>query len=288
MLTIYRTYLDHDEALLLSERVSKLYVESHADVPVVARKLSTALAVSYMLPEASADGCIRQLAAIFAARGKKGPLPDQAIHDMSLGSSLERLDGDQLLSLLRFVDSLADEGCRRLLDAGPNRKLAATYQDRVQVNIHDAVELMRFLLQPSKGDGSVRARAANCFAVWALFCQKAIGVDLEQITDLRTLIRPTLVLASESYDDVVPDLQPPLDTIADLLSSYPALFKEAHLKDISELLRSAKGEQYVIELKDGNDLATPFQRLLCAYVDADLSHIVEAFDDPSMGQIMGE
>lgn len=283
----YRRDLDEDQAQILSRKLISLYANCHADAPIVSQKLATDLGIFYMQPNSSSHNCVSNIAAALAmgTNHQNGT----AAPETNLTTSLHHLSGTQQFALLKFVNALAEEGTKRLANTGSDRKQAAAYEDRIESNINDAAEVMYFCLDTKAEEGNhIRTQAVNCLAAWAFFCQKAIAVQLDQISRLRTLIRPALRFAATSSDDVAADLVPPLDIIADMLSAYPAFFKVEHLQDVSELIRSSVGQQYMSSLQDGDVDAMPFVRLLCAYVDADLTRIVEAPDDSSMRQIMGE
>lgn len=139
------------------------------DGKLVLQKLSTTLAVYYMLPrEVHAKTCVRTLIASYASK-------TSLFHDIVPGSNaidalIQGLDYKQLILSLWFSKSLIEEATLRI--TGYPSEIIASTLSRMQFNLPDVVSLIRHCLVVDKGNTTisddlarVRSEALSCLLV---------------------------------------------------------------------------------------------------------------------------
>ncbi|KAF2094014.1 hypothetical protein NA57DRAFT_47577, partial [Rhizodiscina lignyota] len=271
--------INHQGMQTLSQQLVAWAARLCEDKKSICQKLSTALAICYLQPEASADDCL----GILATALHTGKIVDSlSAEALSVDAVLPNLKPAQLLMLVRFCRALAEEGLSRL--RSDDKKAAARSQDQMESNLLSAVQVIGFAIRFS-GDhkGLIQNLAVDSFVKWAPFSIMG-STPLESCDKVRELLPSVLICISEWEEPEISEVGEPLDLMSELLTSHPIFFRPADLREVAELICSPFGQARIAAAHDEADRA--FIQFLVAYGDVETAKIATSVNDPLVEQFL--
>jgi hypothetical protein len=249
---------------------------------LVLQKLTSALALYYMIPRVNAETCIRILLISFIA---KNPPSASFIQSVDYPSGpFQILDIRQLTIALWFCKSLADQATDKITDSSSD--VVASILTRMKINIDDAVTLIRHCLtfekdNTSDGAHKLRSEALSAMLTWANFIQKVWPNDEDALTPMRSLVQPSLSWCAAGNDEA-------LDTVSDLLSGFGTFFLKQHLEMISTLLTDPVLNLGAIWTEADDYELHPKAKFVLAFGDATVKDLAHHLDSPVTQNIMSK
>jgi hypothetical protein len=250
---------------------------------LVLQKMSSTLAIYYLLPKVHAEACVRVLLHSFATKS--------APSDGSLAGPSEilpALDLSQLTVGFWFCKNLAEEANYKIVGYPPD--IVASALSRMRSNLVDVISLIEYCLTVHKQQSSealtkIRSEALSTLLTWALSVQKGWPNNEDVLSPLRLLIEPALFWCAreETSSDA-------MDVFSDLLTSFGTFFHKEHLDMISSLLTSSLDASHLEAIwAESNEIELhPLARLVLAFGDATVKTLAHHPDSPVTQRIMSK
>jgi hypothetical protein len=231
---------------------------------LVLQKMSSTLAIYYLLPRVHANSSVRNLLHACAAKNSPTPAISELFHTLNIS---------KLTLGLWFCKNLAEEATYKI--TGYPSDIVAMTISKMLANLPDIVRLIQYCLtfqkdqEPPEAITKLRSEALSALLTWALFVQKAWPSNEDVLCKLRQLIEPALsyCVTTESSEDA-------MDVLSDLLTSFGTFFTKEHLEKISSLLVSPWAAVQ-LEAAWAESELHPFVKLVLAFGDVivkDLAH----------------
>ncbi|KAK2761176.1 hypothetical protein FQN54_001697 [Arachnomyces sp. PD_36] len=270
---------DGDANELLGRLVGHfILLVNKGDKSVVIRKLASTLVAFFLQPEAPWTQCVRSLV-ISMANGRYIPEDTSDLSQFET-TSLPSLQQGQVLSVLSFASTLAEEAVKHHVKDLPSTNLGR----RVESNVQDAFFLVEFVLRhvmqqlsaiqdPAQAEpmAELGTEAIKLFHSW-LNTSRAIKptdpvtpAGLTPLIDLiiLSLARPGLSIAAMEF-------------LVEVLKYRASVLSKDHVRSVLEYLISDHGEAHSRSLLSGEyeDESKRFLDLLLAYSRAEQKDIL--------------
>ncbi|KAH5645414.1 hypothetical protein HBI51_115790 [Parastagonospora nodorum] len=262
--------LNADSAELTEEHSEQLlstlinHLVSRPATSIATRKVTSTLAQYFIKPISVWTQCIRSLVVSFAV-GQ--PVLDEALDQHpSTWDLLPRLSDDQLLVLLDFGMSLADEAKKpsNTRDRKPHERMVAQAES-IEVILHVAFGRgIKWLSVPINNPNFAEAvqqgekicvAALKCFIGWVFYAQAEFRDEPEKLKHLRSGTELVLTCLEYHVEDT-------MEFIADILENYPKFFEAKH----QDMLWSAIAGPWGIEILKNSDAETvSLARIIVAF-----------------------
>ncbi|KAF1915474.1 armadillo-type protein [Ampelomyces quisqualis] len=262
--------LNADSAELTEEHSEQLlmtlinHVVSRPTSSIATRKVTSTLAQYFVKPISVWTQCIRSLIVSFVSQQ---PVLDDALNSHpSSWNLLPQLSDDQLLLLLDFGMSLADEAKKpsNVKDRKSHERMVAQAES-IEILLHVSFGrgikwLSAQINDPNYGKAvqsgeKICVAALKCYVGWVFYAQAEFRDVPEKLQYLRSTNE--LVLTCLEYH-----VEDSMDFIADILENYPKFFEAKH----QEMLWSAISGPWGLEILKNSDAETvSLARIIVAY-----------------------
>jgi hypothetical protein len=271
--------LDDDSIASIGEKLTTWIVGllNSGEGKLVLQKMTSTLAIYYLLPRVHATTSIRTILLVCAARNPPAPASSELFQTLNVS---------QLTLGLWFCKNLAEEATYKI--TGYPSDIVAMTMSRMHINLPDIVALIQHCLTIQGDQDSLdaltrlRSEALSALLTWALFVQKAWPSNDEVLSKLRLLIEPALSLCTtaDSADDA-------MDILSDLLTNFGTFFGKEHLEKISNLLISAWGASQLEGIWQESEMH-PFAKLVLAFGEVTVKDLAYHPDSDVSQRVMSK
>ncbi|KAK4569879.1 member of the karyopherin-beta [Recurvomyces mirabilis] len=192
---------------------------------------------------------------------------EDADHLPGIDSTLPRLNQYQVVALLWFSATLADEVSR--LDS--NTASHSKVHNAMEVNVQDASRIMGAALKAP--DFKVNGEGLRCFLTWVNYAQPVWPRNLKALQHLRELVEPATrsLVTQEVQNDA-------LEVFRDILESYTSFFQPDHMRLIGRIVREHVQPVLQQALHDQIPEVLPYGQMVIAYGVANVEEVAERLD----------
>ncbi|KAH8733137.1 armadillo-type protein [Phaeosphaeriaceae sp. PMI808] len=262
--------LNADSAELTEEQSAQLlstlitHLVSRPTSSIATRKVSSTLAQYFAKPISVWTLCIRSLAASFTAQQ---PVLDDALENHpSTWDLLPQMSDDQLLALLDFAMSLADEAKKvtNLPNQKPRERMienAESIEVLLHVSFGRGIKWLSTSINDPNYAESVQlgekicVAALKCFIGWIFFAQSEFRDVPDKLQYLRSVNELALTCLEYHVEDA-------MELVAEVLENYPKFFEPKH----QDMLWSAISGPWGLEILKNSDAETvSLARIIVAY-----------------------
>ncbi|KAK3117554.1 member of the karyopherin-beta [Teratosphaeriaceae sp. CCFEE 6253] len=196
------------------------------------------------------------------SRGDTAPEVDT--DDKSLAEIITGLDQLQILIILWFSATLADEVSRVDSNAPRHREV----HERMEATVQQAGLIMARALNTQ--DAKVRAEGLKCYLTWVNYAQPIWPRSPDALQHLRDLIEPAAQIL------VDPVLQhDALDVFRDILESYTSFFQQRHMQLLGRIIMDHVQPKLLQALQDQDPEVLPYGQMVTAFGVANVQDVVE-------------
>ncbi|CAA9958194.1 importin 13 [Pyrenophora teres f. maculata] len=285
--------LNADSAELSEEHSEQLlstlirHLVSRPTSSIATRKVSSTLAQYFTKPISVWTQCIRSLAVSFAAQT---PVLDDALDKHpSTWDILPRFTDDQLLVMLDFAMSLADESKKpsNIQDRKPQERMMANIESvetLLQVAFGRGIEWLSASIGDVNHAQSVQqgekicVAALKCFTGWIFYAQSEFRDSPEKLQHLRSVTELALTCLEHHVEDS-------MELVAEILENYPAFFEPKHQEALWSIISGPWGLEI---LKNSDAETVSLARIMVAYgqILLDSKVIYKQPDNPHHQQVL--
>ncbi|RMY44950.1 hypothetical protein D0865_10229 [Hortaea werneckii] len=264
--------LDAETAQSVQTRLVSWLVRlvNQGETGLVTKKFSSTLTTYYLRSPIQWKRPILHLA-LSMQNGDPASEPDENA-TVSMGGLCKSLSESQLIALLWFAATLADEVGRM----ENNTPALAQRHVQMEIIVEDASSLLKYAFSqgPDGAGAEIRSEALRCYITWVNYAQPV----WPQKPDCLEYLRQLIPIAAQCLID--PALQrDALDSFRDILESYTSFFRPEHMRMLSSVIAEHVQPVLLQCLEDKDPDGLPYGQMVIAFGDANITQVVERPDD---------